>query len=231
MQSKSRSQADDARQAAGLSRKRQKGSEPDAEPTYRRWSTAKWNELETKVQTRRETEIDRSRHDHELPRGDETRGWRHHWRHGIFGALRHWAAGSLGAIIFMLAACARDFDVVDEVGEVLGFLPRVEVRHAETCIYIVGRLRSYLSVAKWAKTEEQRHDVHVVLGACAARREEGDTDPDGMIERVALLTLVFFAEGFRQPHTTGTIYTVFDHTLATRTFPILSMVSFLATTA
>jgi hypothetical protein len=30
---KSRSQADDARQAAGLSRKRQKGSEPDAEPT------------------------------------------------------------------------------------------------------------------------------------------------------------------------------------------------------
>lgn len=85
----------------------------------------------------------------------------------------------------MLAACAQDFDVVEEVGQALGFPPKVEARHAETCVYIVGRLRSYLSVAKWAKTEEQRQDVHVVLGAAAPRRKEGDTDPDCMIERVA----------------------------------------------
>ena len=61
----SRSQADDARQAAGLARKRQKAEEPEAEPSYRRWSTSKWNELETKAQTRREQEIDRTCHDHD----------------------------------------------------------------------------------------------------------------------------------------------------------------------
>ena len=85
-------QADDAREAAGLARKRQKGEELDAEPSYRRWSTAKWNELETKAQTRREKHINRLRHDHDLPRGDGTRGWRHHWRHGMLGCLKFWAA-------------------------------------------------------------------------------------------------------------------------------------------
>ena len=59
-----RLQADDAREAAGLARKKQKGEEPDAEPSYRRWSIAKWNELETKEQSRRSVPIDRSRTDH-----------------------------------------------------------------------------------------------------------------------------------------------------------------------
>eukprot|EP00966_Prymnesium_polylepis_P189901 4400550-Prymnesium_polylepis.1 len=85
----------------------------------------------------------------------------------------------------MLAACAREFEIVDEVGKALGFPPKVEARHMETCVYIVERMRDYLSLAKWARTEEQRHDVHVVLGAAAARRAANDSDPDGMIERVA----------------------------------------------
>ena len=50
--------ADDAREAAGLARKRQKAEEGDSEPTYRRWSPAKWNELETKEQARRAVPID-----------------------------------------------------------------------------------------------------------------------------------------------------------------------------
>eukprot|EP00966_Prymnesium_polylepis_P060916 1412781-Prymnesium_polylepis.1 len=29
-----------------------------------------------------------------LPFGNESRGWRHHWRHGDFGTLRSWASGS-----------------------------------------------------------------------------------------------------------------------------------------
>jgi hypothetical protein len=78
------------------------------------------------------------------------------------GILRHWAKGSLGAIIFMLAACAREFDVVDDVGQALGFPPKVEARKAETCIYIVGRLRTFLARAKWARSETQRQEYHVV---------------------------------------------------------------------
>jgi len=31
------------------------------------------------------------------PRGDDTGGWRHHWRHGVLGTLRSWADGSQGA--------------------------------------------------------------------------------------------------------------------------------------
>ena len=174
----------DARQVE----KRQRLDEPVRPPNwkeYKEYSQSTYQKLESEEQNRRAVPIDRSIFDHNLPSGDETRGWRRHWRRSVPGCLRSWAAGSLGAIIFMLAACAQDFDVVEEVGQALGFPPKVEARHAETCVYIVGRLRSYLSVAKWAKTEEQRQDVHVVLGAAAPRRKEGDTDPDCMIERVA----------------------------------------------
>lgn len=60
-----------------------------------------------------------------------------------------------------------------------------QTRQAETCIYAVGRARDLLSRVKWSKTEEQRQDYHTVLTALAARRKEGDPDPDGMVERVA----------------------------------------------
>ena len=68
-------------------------------------------------------EVDRERRARRPP-GDDR--WGHRWRRGVFGAMRGWAAGSLGAIIFMIAACARHFDVVDEVGDALGFLPRAQ---------------------------------------------------------------------------------------------------------
>ena len=56
-------EADAAREAAGLPRKKQRGEEADAEPTYRSWTLSKWNELETKEQRRREVPIDLSMHD------------------------------------------------------------------------------------------------------------------------------------------------------------------------
>ena len=74
--------AEVARAQAGLERKKQKTAEADAEPT---WSLAKWNELETKEQTRRAVEIDESKTDRALPPGNETRGWHRHWHRGVFG--------------------------------------------------------------------------------------------------------------------------------------------------
>ena len=47
-----------------------------------------------------------------LPDGDPTRGWRHHWRRGMYGAIMAWAAGSQGAVIFLLAECVIHFEVV-----------------------------------------------------------------------------------------------------------------------
>ena len=112
-------QADDAREAAGLSRKRQKGEDEDAEATYAGWTMAKWNELENKEQKRRGVEIptegEADPKTASLPPGDETRGWHTHWRRGIYGALQSWAKGSRGALVAMLATCAVHFNVVQEV--------------------------------------------------------------------------------------------------------------------
>ena len=83
--------------------------EPDFESTYKRWSISKWNELETKEQKRRAVEVPKEGEADpkkaKLPPGDQTRGWHKHWRRGVFGALRSWAAGDRGAIVYMLAAC------------------------------------------------------------------------------------------------------------------------------
>ena len=67
----------------------------------------------------------------------------------------------------------------------LTFTSTWQTRQAETCIYAVGRVRELLSQVKWCKTGEQWQDYHVILTALAPRRAEGDTDPDGMLERVA----------------------------------------------
>ena len=113
-------QADDAREAAGLARKRQKAEEGDAEPAYARWSTAKWNELETKEQERRAIAVPKEGEADpkaaSLPPGDETRGWHKHWRRGMYGSLQSWAKGDRGAVVYMLADCAVHFGVVKESG-------------------------------------------------------------------------------------------------------------------
>ena len=115
--------ADDARESAGLPRKKQKVEEGDAELSYPKWSTAKWNEFETKEQKRRAVEVPKDG-DFEIPtqaaqvglqKGDDTRGWHLHWRRGVFGALQSWAAGSRAAVVYMLARCANHFGVVKQV--------------------------------------------------------------------------------------------------------------------
>ena len=100
---------------------------------YHQYSHSTYQKLETEEQDRRAIPIDRDRLEHSLPRGadteaGETRGWFSHWRRGVGPTFRGWAAGSLGAIIHMLAVTAAKFDVVDEVGAELGFLSREQVR-------------------------------------------------------------------------------------------------------
>ena len=108
-------EAELVREAAQLPRKRQKEAAPE-EGGYSAYSLRKFHELEKKEQARRGVPVDRTQMDlGELPRGDEQRGWRTHWRRGMHGALRSWAKGKLGAIVFMLAALTVDFGVVDEV--------------------------------------------------------------------------------------------------------------------
>ena len=91
------------------------GTNPPHWEHYHSYSQSTYQKLETEEQDRCAVPIDREKRERALPPGDESRGWHNHWRRGIFGKLRGWAAGSLGAIIVMLATCARHFDVVDEV--------------------------------------------------------------------------------------------------------------------
>ena len=68
--------------------------------------------------------VDPNDKDETLPaRGDDdgTRGWRHHKQRGLYGAVRHWAAGSPYRVAFMLAELAKYFGVEQAVGERLGF--------------------------------------------------------------------------------------------------------------
>lgn len=117
--------------------------------------------------------------------GDHTRGWRRHWRRGVYGFLAAWAAGSLGVVIFILAECAVHFDVVAAVGQKLGLvLSTEEVKQAEVDAYIVERIKAVLHVLKNCQSEQARIEYGIILAALApvrlAERSRG-----GMIRKVA----------------------------------------------
>ena len=72
----------DARQVE----KRQRLDEPVRPPNwkeYKDYSQSTYQKLESEEQNRRAVPIDRSIFDHNLPSGDETRGWRRHWRRTV----------------------------------------------------------------------------------------------------------------------------------------------------
>jgi hypothetical protein len=82
---------------------------------FHSYTKEKYQELEVKEQDRRAVAIVRSNTVVDLAPGDDTRGWFRHWRRGVYGALLSWAAGSIGAIICMLAFCVKFFGVEKEV--------------------------------------------------------------------------------------------------------------------
>ena len=103
---------------------RTKQNPPRDNPPYwaRFWSYTRttYQKEEVEEQDRRAVEVPKEGpadpKQAQLPPGDDTRGWHKHWRRGVFGALQSWAAGDRGAIVYMLAACAVHFGVVDAVG-------------------------------------------------------------------------------------------------------------------
>ena len=62
-------------------------------------------------------------------------------------------------------------------------LSKEQVKQAETDAYIVARLKAVLAVLKFCDSEEQRQDLHVVLGAFAPERS-AERERSGMIRRV-----------------------------------------------
>mmetsp|Transcript_47265 Transcript_47265/g.100888 ORF Transcript_47265/g.100888 Transcript_47265/m.100888 type:complete len:81 (-) Transcript_47265:94-336(-) len=69
---------------------------------------------------RRAKEIDSDQSDVgavELRDGEQ--GWRHHWRHGMIGAVQFCADGSRPAVVKMQVGLADAFNVKVEVGQQL----------------------------------------------------------------------------------------------------------------
>lgn len=100
-----------ASNAEGTSNEREVDGEA---ATWESWSLSTWRRLEANTQSRRSVEI---KDDHETeasalpPRGDDTRGWRGHWRRGLIGGVQDWAEGSRSNAAYMLAALAVHFNV------------------------------------------------------------------------------------------------------------------------
>ena len=119
------------------------------------------------------------------PRGDETRGWRHHAQHGMYPHIRHWAEGSPFRVSFMLAELAQYFGVVDAVAERLNLkLTKEEVEQAKTDRYIVDRLVDAIQELKQCRSLEEWIDYCVVLAAVAPERADPG-NPTGMIKKVS----------------------------------------------
>jgi hypothetical protein len=113
-----------AEAAAGVEAAATEQEVADDEPTWREWALSRWRKHEKEMQKRRAVGIDESNTDKSLPpRGDEVRkpprlqlwwcvcmlpalttaarccvrqlrGWRRHWRRGLYGAVQDWAEGS-----------------------------------------------------------------------------------------------------------------------------------------
>jgi len=107
--------------AAASPPSRHVGVEPEAIP-WSGYDQAKFEELEQKESDRRSVAIDATNTVISLPpRGGDTRGWRSHWRRGLYGAVQSWAEGSRGNVIHMLAELAQHFGVESAVAEKMGF--------------------------------------------------------------------------------------------------------------
>ena len=130
--------------------------------------------------------VDASNTDQTLPpRGDETRGWRHHAQHGMYPHIRHWAEGSPFRVSFMLAEMAQYFGVVDAVAEQLNLkLTKEEVEQAKTDRCIVDRLVAALHQLKQCRSEEEWTFYRVVLAAVAPQRQQPG-NPTGMIKKIS----------------------------------------------
>lgn len=93
----------------------EEGLEAADEPHWSAWTLSTWRKLETELQHRRSIEIGEDMDECYPPRGDETRGWRLHWRRGLYGALKDWAEGSKFRVGFMLSELVLHFGVVELV--------------------------------------------------------------------------------------------------------------------
>jgi hypothetical protein len=105
-----------------------------------------------------------------------------HWRRGLVGALRDWAAGSSQYALHLLVTLAEKVDLLAALRERLR--DKEKDREAETNAVIVNRLKSALDGAKVCASEAQRREFHIMLASVAPPRAAMG-DQEGMARRVS----------------------------------------------
>jgi len=114
-------------------------------------------------------------------------GWRHHWRHGMVGAVQYWAAGSKANVVLMLVGLADYFGVKDDVGQQLD--PQRQSIAAERSVArnVKGALAGLKPLG--GSTEEQRREYHI-LNAAAFGAPAKAHDPRGMTTKIGKYLVV-----------------------------------------
>ena len=138
--------------------KRTCGEQADAEPTEpnedpRRWGISTYRTQEKWSATRRAVPITEDAEHVEMQRGD-TKGYMHHPRRGLIGAVQDWARGSKANVVKIVVRLTSWFGVEEEVREKLGVK---QSRAAKLDAEIVDRLADALDLLKPCANLEQTH--------------------------------------------------------------------------
>ena len=132
------------------------GAEHCAEPNEeaRRWGIRTFRTQEKWSATRRAVPITEDAEHVEMQRGD-TKGYMHHPRRGLIGAVQDWARGSKANVVKIVVRLTSWFGVEEEVREKLGVK---QSRAAKLDAEIVDRLADALDLLKPCANLEQTHN-------------------------------------------------------------------------
>lgn len=147
--------------------------ETDDEPTWLSWALSRWRKHETEVQARREEPVnDTDVAEAFPPCGDESRGWRHHWRRGLVGTLQDWAAGSKFKVAFMLAVMTIHFKCEQLVSAPLAVRfdsSPIPVPFQSIPVHPLRRLQSALVSPSRRSRSSRPRRMHTSSSGCALR--------------------------------------------------------------
>ena len=142
--------------------KRACGEQAEAEPAepkepVRQWGLGTYRTQEKWAEVRRAVPITEGAKQVEMRRGDE-RGYMHHPRRGLIGAVQDWAAGSRANVVKIMLRLIRWFGVEGDVREKLG---AEQSRAAKLDTEIVDRAAAALDLLKPCANLEQTHNYKV----------------------------------------------------------------------
>lgn len=156
--------------------------ETERPPNYEKYaglSISSWLTNEGSAMRRRAVLIEEGK---EAVMRDGHDGWRHHWRHGMIGAVQYWAAGCRANVVAMLVGLASVFGVGSDVAK--HFSPDRDTHAAQLAVGSnVKRAVQGLKLGGGTCFEEQWRERHILLAAAFGPPAKVN-DPRGMTTKI-----------------------------------------------